>query len=71
MAGGGGSASDSLKQIGTAVGDIKNPLQNLQTLTGNVSLSLANLGQDASNLAQTITSSLNQTLVAQAEHLGA
>ena len=32
-------------------------------------LSLANLGQDASNLAQTITSSLNQTLVSQAEQL--
>ena len=49
----GGSASDSLKQIGTAVDGIKNPLQNLQTITGQVSLSLANLGQDASNLAQT------------------
>ena len=69
MAGGRRVASDSLGQIGTAVGNIKNPLQNLQTLTGNVSLSLANLGQDASKLAQTITSSLNQTLVSQAETL--
>ena len=65
----GGSASDSLKQIGAAVDGTKNPLQNLQTLTGQVSQSLANLGQDASNLAQTISTSLNQTLVAQAEQL--
>ena len=46
----GGNASDSLKQIGTAVSGIKDPLQNLQTLTGQVALSLSNLGQDASNL---------------------
>ena len=65
----GGSASDSLSQIGQAVKGIKNPLTDLQTLTGNVSMSLANLGQDASNLANTISTSLNQTLVTQAEQL--
>ena len=65
----GGSASDSLSQIGTAVSGIKSPLQNLQQISGQTALSLANLGQDAQNLANTITSSLNQTLVAQAQQL--
>ena len=44
-------------------------MQNLQTITGQVSLSLSNLGQDASNLANTISTSLNQTLVSQAEQV--
>ena len=65
----GGSSSDSLKQIGTAVSGISNPLQNLQTLTGKVSLSMANLGQDAQNLAQTISSSLNQAITQEAQSL--
>ena len=65
----GGSASDGLSQIAKAVSGIKNPMQALENQTGAVSLSMANLGQDAQNLANTISSSLNQALVAQAETL--
>jgi hypothetical protein len=59
----------TLPQLAKAVGGTKDPLTDLYKISGEAATQLSNLGKDASNLASTIQSSLNQTLVAAAEQL--
>jgi hypothetical protein len=62
-----GPASGGLQAIAKWAGVAKNPMTDLYTLTGKAAKAMADLGQDSSNLAATIQSTLNQTLVNAAE----
>jgi len=60
---------DALRNLSLWAGKVANPMGTLDKLTGQAGKALANLGVDAQNLAQVIQSTLNQTLVSQAEQL--
>ena len=62
-----GPASGGLQAIAKWAGNVKDPMGTLYKLTGQAALAMANLGQDSANLAATIQSTLNQTLVTAAE----
>ena len=49
-----GLGGKSLSQLKQATSGVKDPMQNLYNLSQEASLSLANMGQDAQNLANTI-----------------
>lgn len=64
-----GPASGGMQAVAKWAGKVIDPMGQLQTLTGKAAMSMANLGADSANLAATIQTSLNQTLVAQAQIL--
>jgi hypothetical protein len=64
-----GGATMSMSQLAKAVGKTKDPLDNLYKISGQAAGELADLGQDAQNLADTVQTSLNQTLVTAAQAL--
>lgn len=65
----GGPATTNLQTLSKWAGNVSNPMQTLQKISDKAGISLSNLGTDASNLANTIQSSLNSSLVTQAEQL--